>query len=166
LLTAERQRQEADYQYELERNRKIKADEYEEFRRKLERELQQSNQEKDKDWTERERVLTANQALFEEYRKKVAAFPAEMEEATKKAYGEGISEVHQEAKVKSDLFEKEWEASKQSYELKIQSLEQKIQRQSEQITELTNQLQAALKQAQDLAMRAFEGSSARAAKAQ
>lgn len=166
LLTAERQRQEADYQYELERNRKIKGDEYEEFRRKLELELQQNNQEKDKDWTERERILTANQALFEEYRRKVEAFPAEMEEATKKAWGEGISEVNQEAKVKSDLFEKEWEASKQSYELKIKSLEQKIQRQTEQITEITNQLQTALKQAQDLAMRAFEGSNGRfAAKA-
>ena len=159
LLTAERQRQEADYQYELERDRKIKTDEYEEFRRKLERELQQFNQEKDKDWAERERILTANQALFEEYRKKVEAFPSELEAATKKAYGEGISEINQEAKVKSDLFEKEWEASKQSYELKIQALEQKIQRQTEQITELTNQLQNALKQAQDLAMRAFESSS-------
>ncbi|MFB2834349.1 hypothetical protein [Floridanema evergladense] len=166
LLTAERQRQEADYQYELERDRKIKTDEYEEFRRKLERELQQSNQEKEKDWTERERVLTANQTLFEEYRKKVEAFPAQMDEATKKAYGEGISEVNQEAKVKSDLFEKEWEASKQSYELKIQALEQKIQRQTEQITELTNQLQNALKQAQDLAMRAFESSAAQTTKAQ
>ncbi|MFB2936260.1 hypothetical protein ACE1B6_13485 [Aerosakkonemataceae cyanobacterium BLCC-F154] len=166
LLTAERQRQEADYQYELERNRKIKTDEYEEFRRKLERELQQSNQEKEKDWTERERILTANQTLFEEYQKKVAAFPAEMDEATKKAYGEGISEVNQEAKVKSDLFEKEWEASKQSYELKIQALEQKIQRQTEQITELTSQLQNALRQAQDLAMRAFESSAAKTNKAQ
>lgn len=166
LLTAERQRQEADYQYELERNRKIKTDEYEEFSRKLERELQQSNQEKEKDWTEREQIFTANQALFEENRKKVEAFPAEMDEATKKAYGEGISEVNQEAKVKSDLFEKEWEASKQSYELKIQALEQKIQRQTEQITELTNQLQNALRQAQDLAMRAFESSSAKTTKAQ
>ncbi|MBE9227455.1 hypothetical protein IQ264_18670 [Phormidium sp. LEGE 05292] len=166
LLTAERQRQEADYQYELERDRKIKTDEYEEFRRKLERELQQSNQEKEKDWTERERILTTNQTLFEEYRKKVEAFPAEMDEATKKAYGEGISEVNQEAKVKSDLFEKEWEASKQSYELKIHALEQKIQRQTEQITELTNQLQNALKQAQDLAMRAFESSSAKTTKVQ
>lgn len=166
LLNAERQRQEADYQYELERNRKIKTDEYEEFRRKLERELQQSNQEKEKDWTERERILTAYQTLFEEYRKKVEAFPAEMDEATKKAYGEGISEVNQEAKVKSDLFEKEWEASKQSYELKIQALEQKIQRQTEEITELTNQLQNALKQAQDLAMRAFESSAAKTTKVQ
>ena len=161
LLASERQQKESDYQYELEQTRKIKADEYEEFRRKLERELNQSNQENEKNWTERESILTANQALFENYRQKVEAMPAELEEATKKAWGEGISEVNQEAKVKSDLFEKEWAASKQSFELKIQSLEQKIQRQTEQITELTNQLQTALKQAQDLAMRAFESSSGR-----
>ena len=57
------------------------------------------------------------------------------------------------------MFEKEWEGSKQSYELKITSLEQTIERQKEQIESISNQLQETLKQAQDLSMRAFGNSS-------
>lgn len=51
--------------------------------------------------------------------------------------------------------EKEWEGSKQGYELKVQSLQQTIGRQTEQIAEISAQLQATMKQAQDLAMKAF-----------
>lgn len=157
-LTQERQRREADYIYELERLRKIETDEYEEHRRTQERDLQTANQVKEKNWTEREQILTQNQALFEEYRQKIEAFPKQLEELTKKLRTEAIEDANREAKIKADLFEKEWQGTKQGYELKVQALEQTIQRQTEQITDLSTQLQAALKQAQDLAMRAFDGS--------
>jgi hypothetical protein len=159
LLTQERQRQETDYQYELERQRKIEIDEYEELKRTQERELKEANQEKEKLWSEREKILTANQALFKEYQKKVESFPTELDEAAKKAREEAIKEVHQEAKVKAELIEKEWESTKQGYEFQIQSLEQNIQRQAEQIANITAQLQEALKQSQTLAMKAFDSSS-------
>ncbi len=161
LLTAERQRETEDYQYELERTRKLETDEYEEIKRNLERELQASEKEKEKQWLERENNLTARQAEFQEHQKKIDGFPKELEDAVKKAREEAIKDVHQDAKVQADLSEKEWEATKQSNEFKIQSLEQTIQRQMEQITEITAQLQAASKQAQDIAMRAFESSSAK-----
>ncbi|HEY9606244.1 MAG TPA: hypothetical protein V6C85_31850, partial [Allocoleopsis sp.] len=159
LLTKERQRQEADYQYELERQRKIEADEYEEIKRTQERELQAANRDKEKQWSEREQHLAESQPLLAEYQQKVETFPAELDEAVKKAREEAIKEVHQDAKVKADLVEKEWEATKQGYEYRIQSLEQSIQKQIEQIESLSSQLQEALKQAQTLAMRAFENSS-------
>ncbi|HEY9739116.1 MAG TPA: hypothetical protein V6C90_01370 [Coleofasciculaceae cyanobacterium] len=159
LLTKERQRQESDYQYELERQRKIETDEYEELKRSQERELQEANQEKGKLWSEREKILTERQPLFEEYQQKVEAFPAELDDAVKKAREEAIKEVHQDAKVKADLFEKEWKSTKQGYEFKIQSLEQNIQKQIEQIQSLSTQLQEAMKQSQSLAMKAFDSSS-------
>ena len=81
-----------------------------------------------------------------------------MEEAVKKAREEAIKETSQKAKIEADLFEKEWESSKQSYELKTQSLEETIKKQTEQIEGISAQLQTALKQAQDLAMRAFDSS--------
>jgi hypothetical protein len=161
LLTRERQRQEEDYQYETERSRTIATDDYEAKKRQIERELQETAQAKEKDWLERERILQANQTQLETYHQKAESFPTELEESIKRAREEGIREVNQDAKVKADLFEKEWEATKQSYELQIQSLEAKIQKQTEQITEISNQLQAAMRQAQDLAMRAFESSSNR-----
>lgn len=161
LLGRERQRQEEDYQYDTERARQIATDEYEALKRQIERELQEAGQAKEKQWSERTRLLAANQALSEEYQKKAEAFPNQLDEAVKKAREEGIREVNQEAKVKADLLEKEWESSQQGYELQIQSLEAKIQKQTEQITEISNQLQAGMRQAQELAMRAFESSSNR-----
>ena len=107
---------------------------------------------------ERENIITQRQSLLEEYQKKVASFPAELDAAYKKAKEDAIKNASQKAKVESDLFEKEWEGRKQSYELKITSLEQNIERQREQIESISTQLQETLKQAQDLAMRAFGNS--------
>jgi hypothetical protein len=45
--------------------------------------------------------------------------------------------------------------------LKIKSLEETIQKQTEQIESISTQLQATLKQAQDLAMRAFDSSTSK-----
>lgn len=155
FTTKERQRETADYQYELQRTRKIETDEYEETKRKLERELQLSTREKEKKWAEREKVLNDTQAEFEENQKKAAGFEEELKQAYIKAKEEAIQEVSREAKVKADLAEKEWEGTKQGYELKIHSLQQTIARQTEQIAEISAQLQATMKQAQDLAMKAF-----------
>lgn len=158
LRKSDRQRQEADYNYELERLRKIETDEYEETRRLLERELQETQQTKDKDWTEREQILVKNQPLLEDYRQKIEAFPKQLDELAKRFRTEAIEDTNREAKVKAELFEKEWEGNKKGYELKIQSLEETIQRQTEQIADLSAQLQVVLKQAQELAMRAFSSS--------
>ncbi|MBD2199704.1 MULTISPECIES: hypothetical protein [Calothrix] len=161
LIAKQRNTETEEYQYKLETTRKLTTDAYEARKRNLEREIQESTQQKEKNWTEREKVLNANQSLFAENQKKIAAFPTELEEAIKKAREEAIKETNQKAKVEADLFEKEWESSKQSYELKIQSLEETIKKQTEQIEGITTQLQTALKQAQDLAMRAFDSSNAK-----
>ncbi|MBD1821080.1 hypothetical protein H6F51_00895 [Cyanobacteria bacterium FACHB-DQ100] len=163
LLNQQRQRQEEDYQYDSARSRRIATDEYEETKRQIEREIRETLEAKEKDWTERERILAADQRLYEEYQQKVTAFPGELEEAVKKAREEGIRDAHQDAKIKADLLEKEWESTQQGYELQIRSLEAKIQKQTEQISEISTQLQTALRQAQELAMRAFDSSSNRLA---
>ncbi|MBD2207242.1 hypothetical protein H6G33_33650 [Calothrix sp. FACHB-1219] len=161
LIGKQRNTEAEEYQYKLETTRKLTTDAYEARKRNLEREIQENTQQKEKNWAEREKVLSANQSLFAENQKKIAAFPTELEEAIKKAREEAIKETNQKAKVEADLFEKEWESSKQSYELKIQSLEETIKKQTEQIEGITTQLQTALKQAQDLAMRAFDSSNAK-----
>ncbi|TAG96837.1 MAG: hypothetical protein EAZ09_05395 [Oscillatoriales cyanobacterium] len=155
LTIKERQQEIADYRYELERSRKVETDEYEETKRRSERELQQSTREKEKNWVEREKVLSDNQAEFAKNQTKAAGFEEELKQANTKAKEEAIQEVSREAKVKADLVDKEWEGTKQGYELKVQSLQQTIGRQTEQIAEISAQLQATMKQAQDLAMKAF-----------
>ncbi len=158
LLAKSREKETEEYQYKLEDSRKINEDSYEETKRQLERELQQATREKEKDWLERETINQQRQSLLEEYQQKVVSFPTELDAAVKKSREDAIKEASQKAKVEADLFEKEWEGSKQNYDLKIQSLEQTIERQKEQIDSIAKQLQETLKQAQDLAMKAFESS--------
>ncbi len=155
LTIKQRQGEVADHQYDLQRERKIETDAYEETKRTSERDMQESTREKEKNWAEREKLLGDNQAEFEKNQTKAAGFEEELKQAYTKAKEEAIQEVSREAKVKADLVEKEWEGSKQGYELKVQSLQQTIERQTEQITEISAQLQATMKQAQDLAMKAF-----------
>ncbi|TBR59232.1 hypothetical protein B4U84_25725 [Westiellopsis prolifica IICB1] len=158
VLVKERALEVEEYLYKSDNTKKINTDAYEAKKRQQERQIEESNQQKQKNWSEREKILSANKSLFTEYQQEIGSFPVELEEASKKAREEAIKETSQKAKVEADLFEKEWEATKQSYELKIQSLEETIQRQVEQIEEITSQLQTALKQAQDLALRAFSNS--------
>ncbi len=155
LTIKQRQGEVADHQYDLQRERKIETDAYEETKRTSERDIQESTREKEKNWTEREKLLSDNQAEFEKNQTKAAGFEEELKQAYTKAKEEAIQEVSREAKVKADLVDKEWEGSKQGYELKVQSLQQTISLQTEQIAEISAQLQATMKQAQDLAMKAF-----------
>jgi hypothetical protein len=150
----ERQQKEADYQYELERTRKREADEYAARKIALERQIAEENITREADWIEREKVLAEQKDTLERYRTLAASYPKELEEATEKARQEAVNEVHEEAKVQAELFEKEHAASKKVYELQVTSLQETIDRQANQIEQLSIQLQAALKQVQDLAAKA------------
>ncbi|MCT7978105.1 hypothetical protein [Laspinema olomoucense] len=158
-VTKEREQEAADYGYELLRIQELETDEYQERKRQQERELKEIAREKQKNWAEREKYLTEHQAEFAANQEKIAGFEEELKQAYIKAKEEAIAEVKREAKVKSDLFEKEWEGTKQGYDLTLQSLNSNIERQTQQIADINAQLQAAMRQAQDLAMRAFQTSS-------
>lgn len=158
LLTAKHREQEREnYDYEKERMRRIETDKYNEEKRIQERELLSRKQINEKDWSEREKYLTENQAEFERDQGEIAGH----EEALKKIFEDqkrkAIEQAKRDAKVKTDLMEKEWSAEKKGYELRITALETSIQRQVEQLSELNSQLQSANNQAQNLAMRAFRG---------
>ena len=158
-LTRERERQEADYQYELTRQHTIDANEFEEKRRTQENELQETSQVNERQWAERERILEEKQPLFADYQQRVDVFSAELEDLVQTVRANAITAVSQDAEVKAALLEKEWEATKQGYEFTIQSLEQKIQEQTQQIESFNSQLQETLQQSHVLTMKAFEKSS-------
>jgi hypothetical protein len=155
LIAQQRKQEEADYQYELARQRTIENDEYEEDKRQQERELTQRGQDKEKDWTKRELYLTTHEVEFVAHQAKIAGFEEEMKTEYNKAKGEAIKEAERKAKVDTDLLEKEWEAAQKGYDFQITSLEADLARQQQQIAELTAQLQESNSQAQSLAMKAF-----------
>jgi hypothetical protein len=155
LVVRQRKQEEADYRYELIRQRTIENDEYEEDKRQQERELAQIGQDRDKDWAKREQYLTTNEAEFLANQTKIAGFEEEMKTEYNKSKGEAIKEAERKAKVEADLLEKEWEATQKGYDFQTSSLEATIARYEQQIAELTAQLQESNSQAQNLAIKAF-----------
>jgi len=92
-------------------------------------------------------------------RAKSGAFQKDLEAAIAKAEQEGTGIAKRQAKIASDLQQKENDGKRRVYELKIQALEEQITKQNEQLSELSKQLATALKQTQDLAIKAIDGAS-------
>jgi DNA repair exonuclease SbcCD ATPase subunit len=156
LLTKQRELEEADYVYELERQRSIETDDYEEDKRLQERELAELEAEKLKNWQEREKSLAEQKVEFTKNQEKIATFEAKLQEEYDRARVDAIKDADRKAKVQTDLLEKEWEAIEQGNKLKLESLSATITHQAEQIAQLTTQLQEVNTQAQSLAMQAFQ----------
>ncbi|MBU7581436.1 MAG: hypothetical protein KAF91_00725 [Nostoc sp. TH1S01] len=156
-LNKTRQRDTAEYKYDLELQRNLKSDEYEQAQKTLYKQLEEFQQETEKQWAEREKQIAEREKQFEEAKAKVEVFPKEKEAAIKKASEEGKGIAHYQAKVKADLYAKEVEGQKRFYEQRLQSLEQTITNQETRIQNLSKQLESALKQVQDLAVKAIEG---------
>ena len=156
ILTKQRDEEEADFQYELERQRTIEYDEYEESRRLQVRELADKEALNNKDWAEREKYLADNKKEFIKNKEQIDSFESKLKEEYNKAKGSAIKEADNKHKVEAELQEKEWSANQQGYELKIESLTTVIERQTQQIAEITAQLQEVNTQAQNLAMQAFQ----------
>ena len=155
LLAKKRELETADYQYELERQRTIEQDEYEEEKRLQTRELSELEQVKNKDWSDREQRLVDLKAEFEKNREKVAGFEAKLQEEANLARVKAIKDADNKYRIEAELREKEWSATERGNELKIESLTTIIEHQTAQIAEITAQLQEANAQAQNLAMQAF-----------
>ncbi|MDW8251929.1 MAG: hypothetical protein RMJ98_21750 [Myxococcales bacterium] len=157
-----RAKAEADFLYELERKHKVENDAFMEKKRKIERDISETTQAKEKAWTEREKALAEKKGEHEANLARIATMPQELEDAVKKAREEAIKDAHSDARVKARLLEKENEANRKVYDMQIKSLEEQAAKLQAQIESLTAQLQAAHKEVQELALRAVEGTTRQA----
>jgi DNA repair exonuclease SbcCD ATPase subunit len=153
------QRELETYEYDLERDRKLILDTYAQEQKAQQKALEDLQEHAEKQWNDRETNLAEREKQFEEAKAKVETFPKELEAAIKRAKEEGKGIANHQAKVKSDLLAKEVEGSRLFYELRLQSLQEGIQSQDTRLQSLSTQLTAALKQVQDLAVKAIEGAS-------
>lgn len=154
-----RQRDAEEYRYNLDLERQLDSEEYEVTKKTLYKELAEAKLEQEKAWDEREKTISDREKAYAEAKAKVEAFPEELEKNIKNGKDNGRNIGTYQAKVKADLRQKEIEGQKRNYELRIESLEQTIQSQNARIQSLSKQLDAALKQVQDLAVKAIEGAS-------
>ena len=155
-LNKEREKELADYAYELDRTYKIEADEYADTKKYLDRDLTAKSKERNKDWTQRRKVLDENQEKLQEFKQRVDNFDNELKEATNKAREKAIKDTSRKAKVTAELQAKEVEGSKKVYEMQIKSLEGTIEKNNLQIEKLSAELKDALSQVQSLSLTALE----------
>ncbi len=155
--TKARQQAEEEYSYDYQRKVKLAEDKYKEDKRLLERQLNQSNAEKQKDWQQREQQLAEQADELVALQQKVAQAPEKLKQEANKAREKAIQKIHNDAKVELELLSKDNQASIEVYELKVRSLEADIQEQAQQIDDLSKQLNHALQQVQALAANAVSG---------
>lgn len=146
------------YDYDLEHGRDLQDDEYEQKAKLLEEELKELRENKNEEWKEKEKEMKEKEKEFSEYKEKYGALEEKLQKAMKQAEHEGKAIIEKDAKNKANLLEKETEGQKRVLEMRIQTLEKSIQNQESRKASLTKQLEIALKQAQELAVKAIEGS--------
>ncbi|MGK7879096.1 MAG: hypothetical protein AB4060_03210 [Crocosphaera sp.] len=156
-----KKRDEEQYIYNLELERQINKEEYEAEKQNLYQELKESKETQEKQWKEREDSILEQEKKQEEAKAKVKKLEEELEQKIKQGKEEGKGIGNYQAKIKSDLRTKEIEGEKQNYELRIAALEETIKNQETRQQSLSQQLEASLKQVQDLAVKAIEGTSNR-----
>ncbi len=110
-------------------------------------------------WAEREAALAAQEKAFAELKAKVDGFEQELATAVKKAKDEGVGIARQQARIKQELAARDFDGEAAVSQMQIRGLEADVSANVQQIQKLTQQLDLVLKQTQELAMRAIEGSS-------
>lgn len=157
-LAKTQQRDGEEYSYTLNLGRMLTREQEEQEQTRLYQELEALQQTQQKQWAEREKAIGLRETQFADLKAKVEAMPKDLETAVKRAREEGKGIANQQAKVKADLLDKEIEGQKRTYDLRLQALLETMQTQDGRIQNLSKQLDGALKQVQDLAVKAIEGS--------
>lgn len=158
-LTKERDREREEYEYNLALTRKKDKDVYEQQKTALFRELEEKRILQEKEFTERESVISASESELAELRKKVETFQAALDKGIKEAEERATLATQQKADMAAKLIAKEIEGEKKVLELKIISLQEQVNKQTGQIESLTKQLADANNQVQAIAVKAIEGAS-------
>ncbi|MDJ0555331.1 MAG: hypothetical protein QNJ68_12985 [Microcoleaceae cyanobacterium MO_207.B10] len=153
------QRDEDTYQYNQQLQRNLDIEEYEQNQKILYQELVEFQEQQEKLWAEKEQSISEREKELAEVKAKVEDFQQQLEINIKNGKENGRNIGNYQGRVKADLLAKEVEGQKQFYDLRIQSLQQTIQNQEVRIENLAKQLDYTLKQVQDLAVKAIEGSS-------
>jgi hypothetical protein len=154
-----REREKEEYEYSFKREQKLAKDKFEDEKAKLEKELHLKKEQMESELKEREKVIAEQENELNELRKRVSAFPKEMEAAMTKAIKETTEKLNLEAKNREELQKREFIGERNVLTTRIESLEKMVKEQSEQITKLTQQLEKAYQQVQEIAVKTIEGSS-------
>ncbi len=151
------QRNYKEHQYDLTLNRNLEKDTYEQKKKALQQILSDLREQQDEVWQTQERLMKDREEEAEKLKKEAEEIPAKLEKELKKAEHEGRAIIEKEAKIKADLLAKEVENAQKIYEMKVNNLDTTIKGQEARLQNLNKQLETALKQVQELAIKALDG---------
>ena len=152
-------REDEEYQYNLKITRKKEADQYEEKKQKLEKELADKKTAFEKEFAERETKIQEAEAELKELRIKNAAFPAELEKAVNVATKAVSEKLEAQFRFEKELREKETEGELRLKDQIVETLRGKIKDMEVAIKELSQKAITAEASVKDIAIRAIDSSS-------
>lgn len=153
----EYQRNYKEHEYDLQLNRKLEKDGYEQKKKALQQILTDLREQQDETWTTQEKQVKEREDEFEKLKKEAEEIPSRLEKEIKKAEYEGRAIIEKDAKIKADLLAKEVENAQRIYEMKVNALDTTIKGQEARLQNINKQLETALKQVQELAIKALDG---------
>ena len=154
-----RQREEEEYVYKRDLERKKEQDHYQTQKQLLEKELIDKKVLLEREFAERETTLLAQEQEFQSLKLQVEVFPSKLQkeiEDTEKSLTERLAfQYDYEAK----LTQKEVEGERNLHQQMISALESKIAQHEKLIKELTEKANHAGMQVQEIAVKAIDGAS-------
>lgn len=164
-----RSREKEEYDYALQRDRQAATDTFEkekagltEEKERLEREIALRRERTDREFEEREQAIAHQEQELTDLRAKVAEFPAELDSTVVREVKAAVEKVQIEGKFRLDLLQKESEGERNVLHTRIASLEALVKDQSAHLTKLNEQVEKSYSQVQAIAVKAVEGSAAKA----
>lgn len=154
-----RQREEDEYKYQTTLARKKDKDDFDQKMRDLEKASNQTQENLERTWREREQKIAAQEHEMERLKIEAASFPDRMQNEVKRNVADVTREIESRYEQKIQLMKKESETALKLAELKITTLSETGERQFSQIEILQTRLEEAKKQVQEIAMRAIDGAS-------
>lgn len=153
-------REEEEYRYNVQLERKKDQDLYEASKKELEKEISEKKRAVFyKELSEREEVIKAQEEEFKTLKTRVDQFPNELENAIKEIEKTTREEVEHYYKHQIELTSKEVEGERKLTQQIITSLQAKIKEQESFIRQLTQKSEDAGVQVQSIALKAIEGAS-------
>ena len=156
-LDKEHNRNIKEYEYELKLARNQENDAYQQKKNAIQQTLADIREQKEEEWAALEKQVKDKEDELEKYKKEFDEIPTKLDKESKKADYEGKAIIEKDAKIKSDLLAKEVQNAQKMFEMRVLSLDTNIKNQENRIQNLNKQLETALKQVQDLALKALEG---------
>ncbi|PTA69420.1 hypothetical protein [Deinococcus arcticus] len=152
-----REREEADYRYGRDLARRLDDETYRAEQAELTRARAERLDTQEREWNTHEAELAQREQRAREITARAAALGAEREAALKRAEAEGTGIGSRQARVRTDLQEKEIEGQRRIYEQRLQNLQTRLDLLDTRAAGLAEQLGVASRQMQDLAVKAIEG---------